>query len=181
MNTALEIFIDHKPSLQRIHFYDADIESFSETWISKAEDAADLDYDVVRHYFPRSSTDAQVTWQITRVGFNLLWPHSTLAWIQQPLGGELLMSRGAVEVFLNSDKVMGRSDWGIDTMYTFLAVKSGLSVCEIYVPQVSPILHIQYPHDIFPRSQEWVSGAYYYGKLEPLLILILPSAYRPPF
>mmetsp|Transcript_42191 Transcript_42191/g.164858 ORF Transcript_42191/g.164858 Transcript_42191/m.164858 type:complete len:437 (-) Transcript_42191:700-2010(-) len=135
MNSALKIFHDYRPKLERLHFYDADIESFSPLWISKAEDAADLEYDLVRHYFPRSSTDAQITWQVTRVGFSLLWPHKNIAHIQQPLGGELLMSRRAVKVFLDSPEVMERSDWGIDTMYTFAAVKSGLSINEIYVPQ----------------------------------------------
>lgn len=70
MNSALRYFLkahtfaDNNLSepLQRIHFYDADIESFNAKWITKAEDGAALGYDVVRHYFPRSFTDAQVTW-----------------------------------------------------------------------------------------------------------------------
>lgn len=108
MNPAMQYFLtahldeENRLSepLQRIYFYHADIESFDESWITKVEDGIARNYDVVRPHFPRSSTDAQVTWQENKVGFALLWPQSTLPWIQQPLGGELCFSRHVVETLV---------------------------------------------------------------------------------
>lgn len=143
MNSALQYFLkahemaDNNLSepLERIHFYDADIESFDEVWITKAEEGAALGYDVVRHYFPRSSTDAQVTWQVTKVGFALLWPRTTLPWVQQPLGGELCFTRPVVEAFMADERVVRQSNWGIDTLYTFVCAQKGFSLLEAYMPQ----------------------------------------------
>lgn len=132
MNTALKYFLETTDH-ERIHFYDADIVSFSEEWITKAENTADEGYQVVRHYFPRSSTDAMITWFVTRTGFALLWPRSALPWIEQPLGGELLLTRKAAEVLFSDPRVRRQSDWGIDTLYTFSMVAHGLSVSEIYI------------------------------------------------
>ena len=143
MNSALDYFLrahsvhaNALPApLQRIHFYDADISSFDATWITKAEAGAALGYDVVRHYFPRSSTDAQVTWQITKVGFAMLWPRTKLPWVQQPLGGELCLSRAAAEALACDARCRRQSDWGVDTVYTFVCAQKGLSLLEVYVPQ----------------------------------------------
>ncbi|CAN8066963.1 unnamed protein product [Agarophyton chilense] len=144
MNTALQYFLEahrmpenslllQQRPLQRLHFYDADIESFDQQWISKAEHGVALGYDVVRHYFPRSSTDAQVTWQVTRLGFALLWPRSSLPWVQQPLGGELCLSRRVVHALVSDQRVLQQSDWGIDTMYTFVCAQKNFSLLEVYV------------------------------------------------
>ncbi|HAF69899.1 MAG: Uncharacterized protein XD60_1037 [Acetothermia bacterium 64_32] len=132
MNTALKYFLE-ETDLERIHFYDADILSFSEEWITKAEEGADQGYQVVRHYFPRASTDAMITWFITRTGFALLWPKSVLPWIEQPLGGELLLTRSLAERLLADERVRRQSDWGIDTLYTFAMVQHGASIYETYI------------------------------------------------
>ncbi|KAJ7295653.1 hypothetical protein O6H91_Y172600 [Diphasiastrum complanatum] len=134
MNTALAYFLDN-PQYKRLHFYDSDIVSFSSSWISKAEKEADLDYDVVRHYFPRSSTDAMITWLVSKIGFVLLWPSSVLPAIEQPLGGEFLMSRKAAEILFANPRVRDQSDWGIDTLYTFAMAQEGLRMAEVYVPE----------------------------------------------
>ncbi|XP_024545386.1 uncharacterized protein LOC112351549 [Selaginella moellendorffii] len=134
MNTAMAYFLDHT-ELQRIHFYDSDIVSFSADWITKAERQADLDFDVVRHYFPRSSTDAMITWFVTKIGFCLLWPKTVLPFIEQPLGGELLLTRKAAEALYTDHRVRGQSDWGIDTLYTFVMVQKGLHLAEVYIPE----------------------------------------------
>jgi mannosylglycerate synthase len=134
MNTSLHYFLEGSTQ-ERLHFYDADITSFDEGWIEQAEVAADAGFDVVRHYFPRSSTDAMITWMITRTGFAMLWPESELPRIRQPLGGELLFTRSVVEQLVADDAVQAQSDWGIDTLYTFATVRSGFSVFETYVPQ----------------------------------------------
>jgi len=134
MNTALRFFLE-RSSADRLHFYDADITSFTAEWIEKAESAADTGYDVVRHYFPRSSTDAMITWMITRTGFAVLWPDSELPLIQQPLGGELLFTRRVVEHLVDDEAVQAQSDWGIDTLCTFTTVRDGFSVLETYIPQ----------------------------------------------
>ncbi|HEC62873.1 MAG TPA: hypothetical protein ENI38_00565, partial [Candidatus Acetothermia bacterium] len=132
MNTALRYFLE-ETDYERIHFYDADIVSFSEEWITKAEEAADQGYQVVRHYFPRASTDAMITWFITRTGFALLWPRSVLPWIEQPLGGELLLTRPVAQKLLADPRVRRQSDWGIDTLYTFSMVQHGFSLYETYM------------------------------------------------
>ncbi len=134
MNTALRYFLDDT-DLERIHFYDSDITSFDATWITKAEEAADFDYGVVRHYFPRASTDAMITWLVTRTGFAIGWPHSELPWIEQPLGGELLFTRPVVEGLVADERVQAQSDWGIDTLYTFTTVQAGHAMYEAYMPQ----------------------------------------------
>eukprot|EP00897_Mesotaenium_endlicherianum_P006100 jgi/Mesen1/5518/ME000279S04726 len=134
MNTALSYFNEHS-EYPRLHFYDADIVSFSSEWITKAEKQADLDFDLVRHYFPRSSTDAMITWFVTKIGFALLWPNSVLPHIEQPLGGELLLTRKAVELLCADQRVRSQSDWGIDTLYTFVTAQAGLRVAEVYIPE----------------------------------------------
>jgi mannosylglycerate synthase len=66
-----------------------------------------------------------ITRFITRTGFSILWPHSELPFIEQPLGGELLMKRSVAEKLMKDDRVMNQSDWRIDTLYTFAFVQNG--------------------------------------------------------
>jgi len=132
MNTGLHYFLS-RTSLGRIHFYDADITSFSADWISKAECAADAGCDVVKHYYPRARCDAMITWMITRPGFAILWPRTYLSQIHQPLGGELLVSRKVASQLLADSRVREQSDWGIDTMYTFAFAAMGCDVHEVYM------------------------------------------------
>ena len=134
MNTALVHFLEHTDA-ERLHFYDADITNFDTTWIDRAEAAADTGVDVVRHSFPRASTDAMITWMVTRIGFAVLWPDTELPTIRQPLGGELLLTRTAAEALASDSRVMNRSDWGIDTMYTFVSVQRGFGLVETFIPE----------------------------------------------
>ena len=134
MNTGLAWFLDNSED-ERIHFYDADITTFSGDWITKAEDAADRGFPVVRHYFPRASTDAMITWFITRTGFALLWPDTELARIAQPLGGELLFTRPVAEQLVADESVQAQSDWGIDTRYTLATVAARHATAEVYIAQ----------------------------------------------
>ncbi|MBI4537933.1 MAG: hypothetical protein HY704_00310 [Gemmatimonadetes bacterium] len=131
MNTALRWFLA-ETDLQRIHFYDADMLSFTADWITHAEESADLGFPVVRHYFPRATTDAMITFLIARTGFALLWPKSELPWIEQPLGGELLLTRPVAERLVAEERVQAQSDWGIDTVYTFTTVRYGFATYETY-------------------------------------------------
>ncbi len=133
MNTALKHFLEDT-DYERVHFYDSDIVTFSQSWISQAEEAGDEGYQVVRHYFPRSSTDAMVTWMITKTGFAILWPDTELPFIEQPLGGELMMNREVAEALIGDEAVLARSDWGIDTAYTWTMAKGKFSMFETYVP-----------------------------------------------
>jgi len=134
MNTALKYFLE-ETDLERILFFDSDITTFDQHWITKALEGSDIGYPVVRHYFPRASTDAMITWMITKTGFALLWPTSELPWIEQPLGGELLMHRSVVEKLFKEEDVISRSDWGIDTMYTFYSVMYGYPMLETYISE----------------------------------------------
>ncbi|UCG41031.1 MAG: hypothetical protein JSV07_01890 [Acidimicrobiia bacterium] len=119
----------------RLHFYDADIRTFSHDWITLAEAALDDGADVAKHWFHRSSTDAQITWHITKAGSALLWPESRYPDVHQPLGGEFALTRGAAEVLWEDPEVRRRSDWGIDTTITFALLKSGLTIHEVFVPE----------------------------------------------
>ncbi len=74
-----------------------------------------------------------ITWMITRTGLAMLWPHSELAWIEQPLGGELLFTRPVVERLVADESVQAQSDWGIDTLYTFATVRHGFSMFETHI------------------------------------------------
>ena len=133
MNTALRRFRDSDH--QRIHFYDADITNFDATWIDGAEAAADRHFPVVRHYFPRASTDAMITWLVTRPIFALAHPDSILWEIRQPLGGELLLTRDIAVALADDPRVVERSDWGIDTVLTYATVALGEPVYEHYVAE----------------------------------------------
>lgn len=133
MNTVLKYFLE-KTDYKRLHFYDSDIETFSQEWITQAELAADEGYQVVRHYFPRASTDAMVTWMITKTGFSILWPDTELPFIEQPLGGELLLTREVAAKLYDDERCIRQSDWGIDTAYTWIMVANEFSLYETYVP-----------------------------------------------
>jgi len=128
MNTALRYFLE-ETGYERLHFYDSDIVSFTGGWISRAEEAADEGYQVVRHYFPRASTDAMVTWMITKTGFALLWPDTELPFIEQ----QLLITREVADKLFKDELVIDRSDWGIDTVYTWAIARNRFSMYETYI------------------------------------------------
>ncbi|MEX1125114.1 MAG: hypothetical protein WEE53_05570 [Acidimicrobiia bacterium] len=128
MNTAIRRAAGE--GRERVHFYDADITNFGATWIDGAEEAADGGYGVVRHRFPRAATDAMITWMITRPGLALLFPGTFLPRLNQPLGGELLLTRVALESLADSQLVRSRSDWGIDTVITFATSVMGVGLYE---------------------------------------------------
>ncbi len=132
MNTALHRSAER--GFDRTHFYDADITNFDETWIDGAEAGADRGFGVVRHRFPRAATDAMITWMITRPGLARLFPHTILAELHQPLGGELLLSREAVATLAEDEFVRRRSDWGIDTLITHATAAMDLGLFEHNAP-----------------------------------------------
>ena len=49
------------------------------------------------HTLPRASTDAMITWMVTRPLFAIGHPRSALWRIRQPLGGELALTRPVAE------------------------------------------------------------------------------------
>jgi mannosylglycerate synthase len=131
MNTAMARAAEE--GWERVHFYDADITNFDSSWIDGAEAAADRGYGVVRHRFPRAATDAMITWMITRPALARLFPGTFLPRLDQPLGGEVLLSRAAVESLAASPMVRERSDWGIDTLLTYSTSIMGLGLYEHHV------------------------------------------------
>lgn len=131
MNTAIARAAEQ--GRDRVHFYDADITNFDASWIDGAEAAGDRGYGVVRHRFPRASTDAMITWMITRPALARLFPGTILPKIDQPLGGEVLLSREAVESLTCSELVRNRSDWGIDTVLTYATSVMDLGLYEHHV------------------------------------------------
>ncbi|MGH8951995.1 MAG: mannosylglycerate synthase domain-containing protein [Acidimicrobiia bacterium] len=131
MNTALARAAGE--GRDRVHFYDADITNFDGSWIDGAEAAADRGFGVIRHRFPRAATDAMITWMITRPALARLFPGTFLPRIDQPLGGEILLTRQAVESLASSDMVRSRSDWGIDTVLTYATSVMDLGLYEHHV------------------------------------------------
>jgi hypothetical protein len=117
----------------RVHFYDADITNFDSSWIEGAEAAADRGFGVVRHRFPRAATDAMITWMVTRPALARFFPGTFLPRLDQPLGGEVLLGREAVESLAASELVRSRSDWGIDTVITYATSVMGLGLYEHHV------------------------------------------------
>jgi mannosylglycerate synthase len=131
MNTAIALAAAQ--GRDRVHFYDADITNFDSSWIDGAETAADKGYGVVRHRFPRAATDAMITWMITRPALARLFPGTFLPRLDQPLGGEILITGPALESLARSDFVRNRSDWGIDTVLTYATSVMGLGLYEHHV------------------------------------------------
>jgi mannosylglycerate synthase len=134
INTGFEYFLERK-HLQRIHFYDSDIRTFGPRWITKAETAAGLGFQAIRHYYPRSATDAMITWMVVRTAFALCWPDSELPWIHQPLSGELMFTRAAATTLAADRLVREQSDWGIDAVITHASMAHGLSLYESYLAE----------------------------------------------
>jgi hypothetical protein len=132
MNTALAAAAQR--GFDRTHFYDADITNLDASWIDGAEDAADRGFGVVRHRFPRAATDAMITWMVTRPGLAKLFPGTLLPRLGQPLGGEILLGREAVEGLAADQFVVARSDWGIDTVITHATSVMGGGVYEHHAP-----------------------------------------------
>ncbi len=131
MNTAVALSAEQ--GRDRVHFYDADITNFDGSWIDGAEAAADRGFGVVRHRFPRASTDAMITWMITRPALARLFPGTFLPRLDQPLGGEVLLTRAALESLATSEMVRSRSDWGIDTVLTYATSVMDLGLYEHHV------------------------------------------------
>jgi mannosylglycerate synthase len=134
MNTGLDFFVNHT-SYDRIHFYDADIVSFSRGWIERGERKAKEGYQVVRFFFPKASTDGMITWNITKCGFAYNWPDTLLPHIEQPLGGELIIERKVAEKLLKDKRVLNYSDWGIDTAYTLAFCRYKVPLYEVYIKE----------------------------------------------
>lgn len=132
MNTALAMAA--RDDFDRIHFYDADITNFDESWIDGAESAADEGYDIVRHRFPRAATDAMITWMVTRPALAMIFPGTILPRLGQPLGGEVLISGDVARALAGDGFVRSRSDWGIDTVITHASAALGAPMYEHNVP-----------------------------------------------
>lgn len=132
MNTAIREAAE--AGVDRLHFYDADISNFDASWIDGAERAADRGFAVVRHRFPRSSTDAMITWMITRPSLAMIFPDSVLPRIGQPLGGEMLITEPVVRELASNPDVIRRSDWGIDTVITHATAALGYPMYEHNIP-----------------------------------------------
>jgi mannosylglycerate synthase len=128
MNTAIRRAAER--GFDRVHFYDADITNFDDSWIEGAESAADRGYRVVRHRFPRASTDAMITWMITKPSLAMLFPGTVLPRLGQPLGGEMLLTGEAIAALASDSAVRDRSDWGVDTMITHATTTIGLPLYE---------------------------------------------------
>ncbi len=134
MNTAIQYFVERGKE-KFLHFYDADIKSFSRTWIDRVQVKLDEGYHVSRCFFPRAYTDAMVTWNITRTGFAYVWPHTILPDIEQPLGGELGFTREVAERLAKDKTVLEASDWSIDTALTVSFARYGIKLYEVYIKE----------------------------------------------
>jgi mannosylglycerate synthase len=108
-----------------------DIVSLFENWINKVKGQVDVNYDVVCHHFQRSSTNAMITWFVTKVGFVML--NIIVPSIEQPLCGKLLLIRRAIEDLLVASHVGSQSDWGINILKTFVIAHTSICMAKVYI------------------------------------------------
>lgn len=131
MITGMEIAVENGHS--NIAFVDADITSISSKWFDLMINGMEkYNADMIRGYFDRSPFDAQITRHITVPSINMFFPEGR--GINQPLGGELCMSRRFVQCLLDYP-LAPPSTWGIDTFITVTALVERFSIVEVYLSQ----------------------------------------------
>ena len=131
MITGMEIAVEKGHS--KIAFVDADIASITSKWFDLMINGMEkYNADMIRGYFDRSPFNAQITRHITVPSINMFFPEGR--GVNQPLGGELCMSRSFVQRLL-SYPLAPPSTWGIDTFITVTALVERFNIVEVYLSQ----------------------------------------------
>jgi hypothetical protein len=74
-----------------------------------------------------------ITWMITRPALATFFRGTFLPRLDQPLGGEVLITGEAVAALAAKPMVRDRSDWGIDTILTYATSVLGMGMYEHHV------------------------------------------------
>ena len=131
MVTGMKIALEGCHS--NILFTDADITSITSKWFDLLVNGIKrYDVDITRGYYDRSPFDAQITRHVTRPLINMFFPEGR--GINQPLGGELCMTRSFVQHLLDY-RIAPPHTWGIDTFITVTALVEGFNTAELYLSQ----------------------------------------------
>jgi hypothetical protein len=119
---------------RNVVFLDGDITSVTPRWITfLLENMERHRASMARGYFDRSTLDAQITRHITRPLMAIYFPEGRQ--IQQPLGGELVLTAELASHLLREAPTAPPHHWGIDTFLTVNTVAGGFSVVEVYLTQ----------------------------------------------
>jgi hypothetical protein len=74
-----------------------------------------------------------ITRFVTKVGFVMLWRNMVVPSIEQPLHGKLLIIRRVIEDLLIDPHVGSQSDWGINSLKTFVIAHTSLCMTKVYI------------------------------------------------
>lgn len=119
---------------RNVVFLDGDITSVTPHWITfLLENMERHRAAMARGYFDRSTLDAQITRHVTRPLMAIYFPEGRR--IQQPLGGELVLTAELASYLLREAPTAPPHHWGIDTFLTVNTVAGGFSVVEVYLTQ----------------------------------------------
>lgn len=119
---------------RNVVFLDGDITSVTPHWITLLlENMERHRASMARGYFDRSTPDAQITRHITRPLMAIYFPEGRQ--IQQPLGGELVLTSELASHLLREAPTAPPHHWGIDTFLTVNTVAGGFSIVEVYLTQ----------------------------------------------
>jgi glycosyltransferase involved in cell wall biosynthesis len=131
MVTGMKIALESGHS--NVLFADADITSITSKWFDLLVNGIrKYGVDITRGYYDRSPFDAQITRHITRPLINMFFPEGR--GINQPLGGELCMTRSFVQRLLDYH-IAPPHTWGIDTFITVIGLVESFNTAELYLSQ----------------------------------------------
>lgn len=109
-----------------IVFFDADVMSIGDDWVSKLVGPILDDYDFVTPYFIRSLYDGTITNQFAYPFFYSLYGID----IRQPIGGEVALSGAAADAILESPYPPEVERYGIDIFMTTTVASVGFKITQ---------------------------------------------------
>lgn len=109
-----------------IAFFDTDVMSVNEEWVSKLVGPVMDGYDFVAPYFIRSLYDGTITNQFAYPFFYSLYGVD----VRQPIGGEVALSGAAADAILESPYPPEVERYGIDIFMTTTVASTGFKVAQ---------------------------------------------------
>ncbi|MEF8847682.1 MAG: glycosyltransferase family 2 protein [Candidatus Thermoplasmatota archaeon] len=123
-----------KQGYENLGFIDGDILNPNlGKWFQFLFNPLQRNIDIVKAGFSRHPSDAQITRHISKPLIAMFFPP---AWeINQPLGGELTMTKNVFENLFNNKDIKPPYGWGIDTFITIKSLIHGFVIGEVYLGQ----------------------------------------------
>ncbi|MBW2976951.1 glycosyltransferase family 2 protein [Candidatus Woesearchaeota archaeon] len=122
-----------KDNHSKILFLGSDITSTTPEWCDVLAEGIDKNrVDMCRGYFDMAPFDAQIERHTVRPLINMFFPEGK--GINQPLGGELCMTKELAEYILKNI-IAPPHTWGIDVFLTVITLKGKFKVAEQYLAQ----------------------------------------------